>query len=76
MNYGVLFDGVLLYFCDAYDINLWENTFGRRTAYSFMQSKYLYRISSFYGKKKRIDEAEDQTTSMRIYGFSLTERVS
>ena len=52
MNYGVLFDGVLLYFCDAYDINLWENTFGRRTAYSFMQSKYLYRISSFYGKKK------------------------
>ena len=46
----------LLYFCDAYGINLWERNFDRSTAYSYRTNVF---IESHHFMLKRIDTAED-----------------
>ena len=46
----------LLYFYEAYDVNLWEQKVPQNYVL-FMQNKRLYRILLFY--EKVIDTAED-----------------
>ena len=63
----------LLYFYDTYGINLWENTFGRSTAYSCRTDSFI-EFHHFMKKEKTQLKTKQRKQnifkSMGIYGFS------